>query len=109
VVFDRDFLYLPGTHPVFVMIHLRKMANRFARSRLPFPGGDQSGRLILMLEHLVVLVVLVVFYMRSRKIEKVSVEHHIVYSKTYHVPQLLIRAWDERELFGTIPNSTCTR
>ena len=26
--------------------------------------------------------------------EKIEVEHHIIYSPTYHVPQLLIRAWD---------------
>ena len=30
-------------------------------------------------------------------VEKIEVEHHIIYSKTYHVPQLLIRAWNNSE------------
>ena len=34
----------------------------------------------------------------SRWVDKVEVEHHIIYSRTYHVPQLMLRAWDSSEL-----------
>jgi hypothetical protein len=32
---------------------------------------------------------------RRAEQERIELELHIVYSRTYHVPQLLIRAWDQ--------------
>jgi hypothetical protein len=29
------------------------------------------------------------------KMTRIEVEHHIVYSRTYHVPMLCLRAWDD--------------
>lgn len=34
---------------------------------------------------------------KAEHVEKIEVEHNIIYSKTYHVPQLLIRAWNSSE------------
>lgn len=38
------------------------------------------------------------------EVKKITVEHHIVHSKTYHCPQLLLRAWNEGESdFPSLP------
>lgn len=35
------------------------------------------------------------------EVVKISVEHHIIHSKTYHCPQLLLRAWDGGKFLST--------